>query len=108
MSRMTKFLKQKCKVEVYERDLDGYPEHNRFGELIYKPATVHRCRREKATEDIQTTNGSIVRAIDRYFLDEKLELFPDYRIDGHVVLTVREYTNERGTVEGYEVYVGEG
>lgn len=105
MSRMTKFLKQTCQVEAYEVGEDGNPERNRFGEIVYKPPITCKCRREKIVKDVQTTNGSIVQATTRYFLDEKIELFADYRIDGHVLLTVEEYTNELGRSEGFEVYV---
>lgn len=105
MSRMTKFLKQKCQVEAYKRDDKGDPELNRFGEIVYEDPIQCRCRCEKIVKDVQTINGSIVRSTARYFLDEKVELLADYRIDGRVLLTVEEYTNELGTVEGYEVYV---
>lgn len=105
MSRMTKFLKQTCQVEAYEVDENGNPERNRFGEIIYKAPMKCKCRREKIVKDVQTQNGSVVQATNRYFLDETVELQADYRIDGHVLLTVEEYTNEHGKCEGYEVYV---
>lgn len=105
MSRMTKFLKQTCQVEAYELDENGNPERNRFGEIIYKAPVTMKCRREKVVKDVQTTNGSVVQATTRYFLDERADLHADYRIDGHVLLTVEEYTNEHGSCEGYEVYV---
>lgn len=105
MSRMTKFLKQTCKVEAYKVDESGNPAQNRFGEIAYEEPVVCKCRREQIVKDIQTQNGSLVRSTARYFLDEKFELKADYRIDGHVLLIVEEYTNERGLCEGYEVYV---
>lgn len=105
MSRMTKFLHQKCMVEIYKRDEDNNPERNRFGEIVYETPTERKCRREKIVKDVKTINGSIVQATSRYFLDEKLEIMADYRIDGHVVLTAEEYANEIGKIEGYEVYV---
>lgn len=105
MSRMTKFLKQTCKVEAYKLDESGNPAQNRFGEIEYEEPVVCKCRREQVVKDVQTQNGSLVRSTARYFLDEKFELKADYRIDGHVLLIVEEYTNERGLCEGYEVYV---
>ena len=105
MSRMTKFLKQVCQVEAYEVTEEGNPERNRFGEIIYQEPEARKCRREKIVKDVQTANGSIIRSNARYFLDESMEIRADYRIDGHVVLTVEEYTNEHGKCEGYEVYV---
>lgn len=105
MSRMTKFLRQKCQVEAYALDESGNPEHNRFGELIYQPPKTCRCRCEKITKDIKTDNGSIVQSKARYFLDGSMEIMTDYRIDGHVLLSVEDYINEYGKCEGYEVYV---
>lgn len=105
MSRMTKFLKQKCQVEQYAVTEDGNPEQNRFGEIQYQEPVSLKCRREKMVKDVQTANGSLVRSTTRYFLDEKVEIKADYRIDGQVVLIVEEYTNEHGLCEGFEVYV---
>lgn len=105
MSRMTKFLKQECRVEPYALDENGNAERNRFGEIVYQPEIICKCRRESTTRDVQTSTGSVVKSTTRYFLDEKFEIKTDYRIDGHVLLTVEEYTNERGKCEGYEVYV---
>lgn len=105
MSKMTKFLKQTCQVEAYVLTEEGNAETNRFGEIIYQEPVECRCRREKCVKDVQTANGSVVQATTRYFLDDSFELQPDYRIDGHVVLTVEEYINGLGKSEGYEVYV---
>lgn len=105
MSRMTKFLKQKCQVAPYSVDDEGVIEHNRFGEIIYKNPIECKCRRERIVKNIQTENGSLLRATACYFLDESLEILADYLIDGNVVITAEEYINEHGKVEGYEVYV---
>lgn len=105
MSRMTKFLKQKCQVEAYLVNENEVPETNRFGELLYAVPVIHKCRHEICFKDIQTSNGSIVRSSSRYFLDESVDLKTDYRIDGHVILSVESYINEIGKLEGYEVYV---
>ena len=105
MSRITKFLKQTCSVQPYLTTDTSKPLLNDYGEIQYKPPITCRCRREMSAQDIQTSNGSIVRSTARYFLDEKLEIRPDYLIDGCVVLTVHSYVNQLGRVEGYEVYV---
>ncbi len=105
MSRMTKFLKQTCTVQAYKVTESGTPEQDRFGQIQYEEPVECKCRREKVVKDVQTANGSLIQATTRYFLDEVFELKVDYLIDGHVLLTVKEYTNERGKCEGYEVYV---
>ena len=104
MSRMTKFLRQKCQLEqvIFE---EGLPKLNDFGELQYAAPVSVKCRHESSHKDIQTTNGSIVRSTSRYFLDESVPVAPDDRIDGRVVVSVVEYVNGLGLVEGYEVYV---
>lgn len=104
MSRMTKFLKQECQVTPYQVGDDGKALLNRFGEIVYGEPVTCKCRREKIVKDIVQSNGAVLQATTRYFLDEKYEPKADYLIDGAVVLTAEEYINERGTVEGYEVY----
>ena len=104
MSRMTKFLKQKCKLEKLIVE-NGQPKLNDFGEFQYETPVELRCRHESSHKDIQTSNGSIVRSTSRYFLDESVIIEADYRIDGKVVISVIEYVNGLGKVEGYEVYV---
>ena len=81
------------------------PLVNDFGEIQYMPPIQCKCRRETSYQDVQTSNGSIVRSTTRYFLDSDIEIKPDYLIDGSVVLTVHSYVNQQGNVEGYEVYV---
>lgn len=105
MSRMTKFLRQKCQVESYKVDSSGQPEMNRFGEVVYNEPIQCKCRHEIAFQDVQTTNGQIVKSTARYFLDESVEIKADYRVDGRAVLSVSTYVNQHGLVEGYEVYV---
>lgn len=105
MSRMTKFLRQTCKLQAYERDVDGSAKMNEFGELIYKPSITVKCRHEDTHRDVQTQNGSIIRSMSRYFLDGSNEVVADFRIDGKVVISVESYVNSVGKIEGYEVYV---
>lgn len=104
MSRMTKFLKQKCSLEKYAVE-NGQPRHNAFGELQYQPPVQLKCRHEMSTKEVQTANGSTLRATSVYYVDESEPILVDYRIDGHVVLSVISYVNALGNVEGYEVYV---
>lgn len=104
MSRMTKFLKQKCKLEKLVVE-NGQPKLNDFGEFQYAAPIELKCRHEPSYKDIQTANGSVVRSTSRYFLDESVSIAADYRIDGKVVISVIEYVNGLGRVEGYEVYV---
>ena len=105
MSRMTKFLNQRCYVEPYKADAQGRAELNMFGEIQYSPGLTCRCRHEMSFQDVQVANGSIVKSTARYFLDGKHEIKADYRIDGRAVLAVMAYVNAAGSVEGYEVYV---
>ena len=105
MSRMTKFLKQTCVVQPYISDLKGQPKLNQFGEIQYDEPRVCKCRHEISYQDVQVTNGSLVKSTSRYFLDESLEIKADYQIDGHAVLSVSTYVNQFGKTEGYEVFV---
>ena len=105
MSRMTKFLKQTCRIENARRNADGTTRLSEYGDVLYNASREAKCRREKYVRAVQTNNGAIVTASTRYFLDESVSIDADDRIDGHVVLTVEEYTNQFGTCEGYEVYV---
>lgn len=104
MSRMTKFLKQKCLLEKYIEE-NGQPKLNVFGELEYQAPITLKCRHEMSHKDFQTTNGSIVRSTSVYYVDESIEIKADYRIDGHVVVSAISYVNGLGEIEGYEVYV---
>lgn len=105
MSRMTKFLRQKCLVQPYRVDKAGNPALNDFGELQYEPAKSRSCRHEVVFKDIQTANGQIIKSQSRYFLDESLEIKVNYKIDGNIVIEVSTYINGLGQCEGYEVYV---
>lgn len=104
MSRMTKFLHQQCLVQPYELDEEGNPLLNRFGELIYQDPVVCPCRKETVVKDVETSNGSVLRSSFRVFLDERMPIRPDYLVDGKIILSMEEYINEKGKVEGYEVY----
>lgn len=104
MSRMTKFLKQRCKLEKLTIE-NGQPKLNDFGEFQYNAPIELRCRHESSHKDVQTANGSIVRSTSRYFFDESQAIAADDRIDGKVVISVTEYVNGLGNIEGYEVYV---
>lgn len=105
MSRMTKFLRQQCRVEPYKVNAKGEPVYNDFGELQYQPAKSCRCRHEVSFRDVQTSSGQLVKSTSRYFLDERLEIKADYKIDGRAVLSVSTYVDGLGQCEGYEVYV---
>lgn len=105
MSRMSKFLRQKCSWEHFLESAAGTPVLNDFGEIQYGNSKVIKCRRETYHKDIQTPNGSIVRAASRYFVDDSTPVVVDDRLDGHVVISAAEYVNAQGATEGFEVYV---
>lgn len=102
MSRMTKFLKQTCTFEAAVRDASGAIALNRYGEAEYEAPITLKCRRERTTKDVLTANGSVVRSASIYYTDESQVIRPDDKIDGRVVLSVEEYTNELGLTEGFE------
>ncbi len=102
MGRMTKFLKQTCTFEAAVRDASGEIALNKYGEAQYEAPITLKCRRERTTKDVLTANGSVVRSASIYYTDESTVIRPDDRVDGKVVLSVEEYTNELGKTEGFE------
>lgn len=105
MSRVTKYLRQKCSFTAATRDSNEAVVLNEFGEVLYQAAVQIPCRKEHSTEDVQTSTGSIVRSTTRYFTDTRNSIAPDDKLDNHVVLAVRDYINAQGDVEGYRSYV---
>lgn len=105
MSRMTKYLKQTCEVTPFEKQKNGKPKLNKFGEVQYLPPTTCKCRHEIIIKDIQTQNGQLITSTSRYFLDESQELLAGYLLDGEPIINIETYVNEVGRVEGYEAYV---
>ena len=99
---MTKFLKQVCTFEAAVRDANGEIVLNRYGEAEYELPITLKCRRERTTKDVMTANGSVVRSASIYYTDESQVIRPDDKLDGRVVLSVEEYTNELGITEGFE------
>lgn len=104
MSKMTKFLKQRCQFEEAQR-INGATVLNEYGDIQYTSPKTLMCRREKYVRDIQTYNGAILKANTRYFLDESVEIQADDRLDGHVILSCEEYIDQFGECVGYEAYV---
>lgn len=105
MSRVTKFLRQRCVVTPYQVQANGQPIINPFGEIQYDEPQVCKCRHEISYQDVQVANGSLVKSSSRYFLDDSVEIKADYLIDGLAVLSVSTFVNQKGVIEGYEVYV---
>ena len=105
MSRMTKYLKQKCTYEKTKRDKNGNVLLDKFGEPQYEAPEVIKCRRETYIQDIQTSTGAILKSSTRYFTDNKQSIQAGDRFDGHTVLRVQEYVNQFGIAEGFESYV---
>lgn len=101
---MTKFLNQKCSLEIAAYDDNGEVQLNKFGEVIYQKPVIVKCRRESIIKDIQVNNGAILKSYTRYFLDNSVSIKADDRLDGNIVLEVESYTNAAGLIEGYEVY----
>lgn len=105
MSRMTKFLRQTCVLEIAMIDKDGESILNEFGEYQYEAPKRVKCRHERSHRDVQTTDGSIVRSTSRYYLDGSVSIKAGDRLDGKVVVSVTDCINGLGLSEGYEVYV---
>ena len=105
MSRITKYLRQKCSYEKLKRDKSGKSLLDKFGEPQYEAAEIIKCRREETIQDVQTSTGAILKSSTRYLTDEKHPVAANDRLDGKIVLKVQEYVNQFGAIEGYESYV---
>ena len=104
MSRLTKYLKQKCTYEQQERDASGKAILNKYGEPSYKAPVEIKCRREILIRDVLTNSGAIQKSSTRYFIDNTLVLQANDKLDGKPILEVQEYVNQFGKAEGFEVY----
>jgi len=105
MSRMTKYLKQKCTYEKAKRDKNGEILHDKFGEPLYEDSETIKCRREETVQDVQTNTGAILKSSTRYFTDDKHSIQAGDKLGGKPVLKVQEYINQFGSAEGFESYV---
>lgn len=105
MSRMTKFLKQKCLFEQAKRDSKGEVLLDVYGSVLYKAVKRIKCRKEECIKDVQTSNGAILQSSTRYFIDNSVEVHADDKLDGKTVLQTESYVNHLGHIEGYECYV---
>ena len=104
MSRITKYLKQKCTYEQQKRDANGKAILDTYGEPSYEAPIVIKCRREKLIKDVLTNTGSTLKSSTRYFTDEKQVIQANDKLDGKPVLQVAEYVNQFGVAEGFESY----
>lgn len=105
MSRITKYLKQKCVYEGLKYDSTGNVVLDIFGEPQYSIPVTIKCRRETTIQDVQTNTGAILRSVTRYFTDNAHTIQANDKLDGKVVLKVQEYVNQHGVTEGFECYV---
>lgn len=106
MSRMTKFLMQTALITFVDRDSNGDPKLDDYGDPIYKKSTIKvKCRRERTTKDVLSTGGAASVSTTKYFLDNSVNVDIGDKIDGKVILTVSDYVNAIGTSEGWEVTV---
>ena len=105
MSRMSKYLKQKCTYEKLKRDENGKILLDKFGDPLYEVPKVIKCRRETTVEEVQTNTGAILKSTTRYFTDDAQSIQANDKLDGKAVLKVQEYTNQFGVAEGFESYV---
>lgn len=105
MSRMSKYLKQKCTYEKMKLDDNGDVLHDRFGEPQYEAPIVIKCRFETTIQDVQTNTGAILKSSIRFFTDGKQSIRAGDKLGGRPVLKVQEYINQFGEAEGFESYV---
>ena len=105
MSRITKYLRQKCSYEKIKRDEKGNVMLDKFGEPLYEASETIQCRREITVQDVQTNTGAILKSTTRYFTDEKHIIGAGDKLDGKTVLKVLDYIDSFGSLEGYESYV---
>ena len=105
MSRISKYLRQKCLYEKLKLDTNGQVTHDKFGEPLYEKPVQIKCRRETIIQDVQTNTGAILKSSTRYFLDDTHHIQADEKLDGKTVLKVQEYINQLGVAEGFECYV---
>lgn len=105
MSRMTKYLKQKCTYEKLRFDENGKVLLDKYGEPQYESPVIIKCRRETTVQDVQTNTGAILKSSTRYFTDDNHSIHADDKLDGKAVLKVQEYVNQFGVAEGFESYV---
>ena len=85
-------------------EIRGGHHLNKYGEVMYQKPVSLKCRREATTKDVQTANGSLAVQTTAYYVDDAQQIRVDDRVDGRVILTVNEYVNAQGYVEGYEFY----
>lgn len=105
MSRMSKFLRQTCRYEAARTNSKGESVLNEYGEYLYKPAVVLKCRKELLSKTVQTAEGELVTSTTRYYLDSTREVKVNDRLDGRAIVSVANFINERGINEGFECYV---
>lgn len=105
MSRMTKYLRQKCTYEKLKLDKSGKAVLDKYGEPQYEPPVVIKCRRELFVQEVQTNTGAILKSTTRYFTDNTYTIRANDKLGGMPVLKVQEYVNQFGGPEGWESYV---
>lgn len=105
MSRITKYLKQKCTYEKLKRDTSGNVLLDKFGEPQYEAPIIIPCRCEKLIQEIQTNTGAILKSTTRYLTDDKHQIQANDKLDCRCVLKTQEFINQFGKAEGFESYV---
>lgn len=105
MSRMSKYLKQKCTYEKLKHDNNGKVVLDKFGEPQYESPVVIDCRFEKNIQEIQTSTGAVLSSSIRFFTDDKRSIQAGDKLGGRPVIKVQEYINQFGVAEGFESYV---
>lgn len=105
MSRMSKYLNQKCTYEKMKRKEDGSVSLDKFGEPSHEAPIVIKCRFETSIQEVQTNTGVVLTSSVRFFTDDKHSIQVGDKLGGKSVIKVQEYINQFGDAEGFESYV---
>ena len=104
MSRMSKYLHQRCSHEALEF-VGEVPQLNVYGEPSYVAPRTIKCRHEISAKDVQTTDGALVKSTSVYYIDSSAKLRVNDKLDGKAILVLSEYIGSTGRREGWEAYV---
>lgn len=105
MSRLTRRLKQNVSFKRILRNDDGTAQLDNYGEYIYGPPQILKCRKEPSYERLNTGTGSSVLVGAIYFIDEKVQPEVDDLMDTDKVTAVFPYIDGAGILIGFEVHV---
>lgn len=105
MSRMTKYLHQRCVLEKLVRNEQGEPLLDKYGEKTYQEPQELKCRRQRESRTVSTSDGLLLSIGMSYHIDEKVEPGVGDKIDGVEIAEISDYIDGRGVCYGYRCYM---